>query len=43
MTDASLRVLRQLLLTSYDDLKARLTQRLGSSEDVPHLNQIACR
>lgn len=32
MTDASLRALRQLLLTSYDELKTRLTQRLGSSE-----------
>lgn len=32
MTDSSLRALRQLLLTSYDELKSRLTQRLGSSE-----------
>jgi RNA polymerase sigma factor (sigma-70 family) len=32
MTETSLPVLRQLLLTRYDELKARLTQRLGSSE-----------
>jgi RNA polymerase sigma-70 factor (ECF subfamily) len=32
MTETSLLVLRQLLLTGYDDLKTRLTQRLGSSE-----------
>ena len=32
MTDISLLALRQLLLTHYDELKARLTLRLGSSE-----------
>ena len=32
MTETSLPVLRQLLLTRYDELKARLTQRLGSSD-----------
>jgi RNA polymerase sigma factor (sigma-70 family) len=32
MTETSLPALRQLLLTRYDELKARLTQRLGSSE-----------
>lgn len=32
MTDTSLQALRQLLVLGYDQLKARLTQRLGSSE-----------
>lgn len=32
MTETSLPALRQLLLARYDELKARLTQRLGSSE-----------
>ena len=32
MTEANLLALRQLLLTGYDEIKARLTQRLGSSE-----------
>jgi len=32
MTDKSLQALRQLLVLGYDQLKARLTQRLGSSE-----------
>jgi RNA polymerase sigma factor (sigma-70 family) len=32
MTESGLLALRQLLLTGYDELKARLTQRLGSSE-----------
>jgi RNA polymerase sigma-70 factor (ECF subfamily) len=32
MTESSLLALRQLLLTGYDELKARLTQRLGSSD-----------
>lgn len=32
MTEASLLVLRRLLLLRYDDFKARLTRRLGSSE-----------
>lgn len=32
MTETSLPALRQLLLARYDELKLRLTQRLGSSE-----------
>jgi RNA polymerase sigma factor (sigma-70 family) len=32
MTETTLVALRQLLLQAYDELKARLTQRLGSSE-----------
>jgi RNA polymerase sigma-70 factor (ECF subfamily) len=32
MSDSSLLALRQLLLTSYDELKARLALRLGSSD-----------
>lgn len=32
MSDTSLPALRRLLLSRYDELKARLTQRLGSSE-----------
>jgi RNA polymerase sigma factor (sigma-70 family) len=32
MTEANLIALRQLLLTGYNEIKARLTQRLGSSE-----------
>jgi len=32
MQDSSRATLRQLLLAGYDDLKARLTRRLGSSE-----------
>jgi RNA polymerase sigma factor (sigma-70 family) len=32
MTDSSLLVLRQLFLTSYGDLKAKLAQRLGSAD-----------
>jgi RNA polymerase sigma-70 factor (ECF subfamily) len=32
MTDATLAALRQLFLDRYDDLKARLTQRLGSGD-----------
>lgn len=32
MTDSTLVALRQLLLTSYDEIKARLTLRLGSSD-----------
>jgi RNA polymerase sigma factor (sigma-70 family) len=32
MTDAALAALRRLFLERYDDLKARLTQRLGSAD-----------
>jgi RNA polymerase sigma-70 factor (ECF subfamily) len=32
MTETTLEALRQLLVQGYDELKARLTQRLGSSE-----------
>ena len=32
MTESSLLALRQLLLTSYDELRANLTQRLGSAD-----------
>lgn len=32
MTETGLLALRQLLLSSYDEFRARLTQRLGSSE-----------